>query len=61
MPIYHRHFELGQLQFITTSTYRRAKLFESKLFRWYFVQVLQQLPKETGFRLIGWVLMPEQA
>ena len=59
MPIYHRHFEPGQLQFITTSTYRRTKLFERDLFRWYFVQVLQQLRKETGFLLIGWVLMPE--
>ena len=27
MPIYGRHFQPGQLQFITTSTYRRARLF----------------------------------
>lgn len=27
MPIYGRHFERGQLQFITTSTYRRSRLF----------------------------------
>jgi putative transposase len=59
LPIYHRHFEPGHLQFITTSTYRRAKLFESELFRWSFVHVLRQLHRETGFRLIGWVLMPE--
>ena len=26
MPIYGRHFEPGQLQFITTSTFRRALL-----------------------------------
>lgn len=25
MPIYGRHFEPGQLQFITTSTYRRSR------------------------------------
>ena len=29
MPLYGRHFEPGQLQFITTSTYRRARLFDS--------------------------------
>ena len=59
MPVYGRHFEPGQLQFITTSTYRRAKLFEDDRFRWYFVQVLRQLRSEAGFLLIGWVLMPE--
>jgi len=59
MPAHRRHFHPGQLQFITTSTYRRAKLFESDRFRRDFVEVLQQLRQEMGFRLIGWVLMPE--
>lgn len=59
MPIYGRHFEPGQLQFITTSAYRRAPLFESEVFRWFFVQILRQLRAETGFLLVGWVLMPE--
>ena len=59
MPIYGRHFEPGQLQFITTSTYRRLKLFNSQRFRWVFVEVLRQLRQETGSLLIGWVLMPE--
>lgn len=59
MPIYGRHFEPGQLQFITTSTYRRTKLFESEPLRWLFVNVLRQLRQETGFLLVGWVLMPE--
>ena len=38
---------------------RRAKLFEHDPFRWTFVEVLRQLRNETGFLLIGWVLMPE--
>jgi putative transposase len=59
MPIYGRHFEPGQLQFITSSTYRRLKLFNSQRFRWVFVEVLRQLRQETGSLLIGWVLMPE--
>ena len=59
MPIYGRHFESGQLQFITTSTYRRVRLFDSPRFRWAFIEALRQLRRETGFLLIGWVLMPE--
>jgi putative transposase len=59
MPIYGRHFEPGQLQFITTSTYRRLKLFGSPRFRCVFVEALRQLRQETGSLLIGWVLMPE--
>jgi hypothetical protein len=46
-PIYGRRYEPGQLQFITASTYRRAKLFQLDLFRWYFVQVLRQLRNEN--------------
>ena len=59
MPIYGRRYDPGQLQFITTSTYHRAKLFEHDPFRWTFVEVCAQLRNETGFLLIGWVLMPE--
>jgi REP-associated tyrosine transposase len=59
VPIYGRHFEPGELQFITTSTYRRLKLFESDRFRWTFVEVLRGVRQEMGFLLLGWVLMPE--
>jgi len=59
MPIYGRHFERGQLQFITTSTYRRTRLFTCQRFRGIFVEVLHQLRQETGFLLNGGVLMPD--
>ena len=59
MPIYGRHFEPGQLQFITTCTYRRSRLFTCQCFCWTFVETLQHIRQETGFLLIGWVLMPE--
>ena len=59
MPTSKRHFAPGQLQFLTSSTYRRAKLFESDRFRWSFVEVLGQLGIEMGFLLIGGVLMPD--
>jgi putative transposase len=59
MPIYGRHFEPGQLQFITTRTYRRNRLFTCQRFCWIFVETLRQLRQEIRFLLIGWVLMPE--
>ena len=59
MPIYARPFEPGQLQFITTSTYRRAQVFDSHRFCWMFVEALRELRRETDSLLIGWVLMPE--
>jgi hypothetical protein len=43
MPVYRRYFGPGQLQFITSSTYRRVNLFESEGFRRDFVEVLRQL------------------
>jgi hypothetical protein len=53
MPIYGRHFEPGQLQFVTTSTYRRSRLFDADRFRWAFVETLRQLRQETRFLLIA--------
>jgi len=47
------------LQFITDSTYRRTRLFDSQRFRSSFVEVLGRLRQEMGFLLVGWVLMPE--
>ena len=59
MPVSRRYFAPGQLQFITSSVYRRRKLFDSSRLRGVFAEVLRQLREETGFLLIGWVLMPE--
>jgi putative transposase len=59
MPIYGRHFEPGQLQFITTRTYRRSRLFTCRRFCGILVETLRQLLQETGFLLIGGVFMPE--
>ena len=59
MPIYHRTYTPGQLQFITASTYRRTPLFLSDRFCRCFVQRLEEVRQELHFRLVGWVLMPE--
>lgn len=54
-----RHYAPGELQFLTSSTYRRARLFDSERFRRDFVEILGELRREVGFHLIGWVLMPD--
>jgi len=59
VPFYNRHYHPGQLQFITTSTYRKAKLFQRERFRRDFVEVLDQVRGKLGFLLMGWVLIPE--
>jgi len=59
MPIYHRIYSPGELQFITTSTYRRVPIFRSERFCHYFVQRLEEVRQEFHCLLLGWVLMPE--
>lgn len=59
MPLYHRSFTPGHLQFITTSAYRRTPLFRDEGFCREFVSVLADLRGTKGFTLTGWVLMPD--
>jgi putative transposase len=55
-----RHFYgLNHVHYITTSTYRRARLFDSERFKRRFVAAWQDLHEELRFRIIGYVLMPE--
>ncbi|MGO8733335.1 MAG: transposase [Terriglobia bacterium] len=44
---------------MTTSTYRRARLFDSERFRNQWVATLGELRRELGFKIVGYVLMPE--
>jgi hypothetical protein len=48
MGFSRRYFAPGQLQFVTSSTYRRAKLFDSHRFRCDLVETLRQLRQEKG-------------
>ncbi|HEV2498762.1 MAG TPA: transposase [Terriglobia bacterium] len=59
MPRQHHYYGLNHAHFITASTYRRARLFDSNRFRFCFVQALAELRSQQNFRLLGWVLMPE--
>ena len=49
MPIYHRTYSPGELQFITTSTYRRTPVFLSPRFYHYFVQRLEEVRQKMNY------------
>ena len=59
MPRQQHYYGLNHLHYLTTSTYRRARVFDSERFKRKFTSVLDDLRGELGFRVIGYVLMPE--
>jgi putative transposase len=59
VPQPHRYFGGNHLHYLTTSTYRRARIFDSERFKRQFIASLAELRAELGFRILGYVLMPE--
>jgi REP-associated tyrosine transposase len=59
VPQPHRYYGGNHLHYLTTSTYRRARVFDSERFKRQFVATLASLRADLGFRIIGYVLMPE--
>ncbi len=53
------YYGLNHLHYLTRSTYRRTRLFDSERFKRQWVQTLDELRSEFGFKIIGYVLMPE--
>ena len=54
-----RYYGKGDLHFITFSCYRRLPLLKTTRARDIFVRELARVREELGFRLIGYVVMPE--
>jgi len=54
-----RHYGKGHLHFITFSCYRRLPLLRTARARDIFVKELGKVQDEMGFRLLGYVVMPE--
>ena len=54
-----RYYGQGHLHFITFSCYRRLPLLKRARVRDVFVRELSKVREEMGFRLIGYVVMPE--
>jgi hypothetical protein len=55
-----RYCGLDHLHYLTTSTYRHARVFDSHPFKLQFVRTLDELRSHLGFRILGYVPMPEQ-
>jgi putative transposase len=59
VPRQHHHYGLNHLHYLTASTCRRARVFDSDHFRCHFVKTLAELRTSLGFKIFGYVLMPE--
>jgi putative transposase len=54
-----RHYGKGDLHFVTFSCFERRPLLGTARARNLFVKVMGELRERYGFKLIGYVLMPE--
>jgi putative transposase len=54
-----RYYGRGHLHFITCSCYQRRPFFKAVRARDIFVQELDRIRRKAGFRLLGYVVMPE--
>ena len=54
-----RYYGRGDLHFVTFSCYRRRPLLGARRTRDRFVRILDQVRVYYGFRLVGYVVMPE--
>jgi putative transposase len=54
-----RYYGKGDLHFVTFSCYHRMPLLKSARARGVFVRELARVRDEMGFRLVGYVVMPE--
>jgi REP element-mobilizing transposase RayT len=61
MPRLKHLYGQNHLHYLTANTYRKARIFDSDRYKRKFVQTLDDLRAELGFRIIGYVLMPEHS
>jgi REP element-mobilizing transposase RayT len=54
-----RHYGQGDLHFVTFSCHRRRPLLGTARARDRFVKILDEVRCRHGFRLVGYVVMPE--
>jgi putative transposase len=55
----HHFYGANHLHYLTKSVYRRVRVFDSDRFRLNFIRTLDHLRAELGFKIIGYVRMPE--
>ena len=54
-----RYYGKGHVHFLTFSCYQRRPFFKSVHARQVFVRELERVRRKAGFRLLGYVVMPE--
>jgi REP element-mobilizing transposase RayT len=59
MPRLKHFYGENHLHYLTANTYRKARIFDSDRYKRKFVQTLDDLRTELGFRIIGYVLIPQ--
>ena len=59
MPRLKHFYDQNHFHYLTDSTYRRVRIFDSDRFKRKFIQTLNDLRAELGFKVFGYVLMPE--
>ncbi|HEV2350592.1 MAG TPA: transposase [Terriglobia bacterium] len=59
MPRQRHFYGLNHLHYLTRSTYGRARRFDSERFKRRWVRTLDEWRSELGFKIVGYVLMPE--
>jgi len=59
VPRQQHYYGLNHLHYLTASTYRRARIFDSERFQRDFTKTLNDLRAEIGFQIIGYVLIPQ--
>jgi REP element-mobilizing transposase RayT len=59
VPMQRHYYGLNHLHYLTRSTYRRVRLFDSERFRNQWVVTLEDLRRELEFKIVGYVLMRE--
>lgn len=59
MPRQKHYYGENHLHYLTRSTYRRTRLFDSERFRRRWVETLGELRRELDLKIVGYVLMPE--
>jgi REP element-mobilizing transposase RayT len=57
VPKLQHYYGLNHLHYLTNSTYRRARLYDSERFRNQWVVTLGDLRRELGFKITGYVLI----
>jgi len=59
VPRQRHYYGLNHLHYLTASTYRRSRLFDSPRFCRHFIETLGDLRSSLDFKILGCVLMPE--